>query len=111
MASPALFPTNRGARDNDNLERLLRRAAVHSTIQRFKRQSPEGALTVSHHQIGETAGLIWAVLAAQGPLTFADLMESIEAPQSLFFMAIGWLSREQKLRFEPADGDYIVSLA
>jgi hypothetical protein len=38
-------------------------------------------------------------------------MEEVNAPQSLFFMAIGWLSREEKLRFESADGDYIVRLA
>jgi Winged helix-turn-helix domain (DUF2582) len=111
MASPALSPGNRGAAENESLDRLLRRAAVHCTIERFKRQSPEGTFTVSHQQIGETAGAIWELLARQGPLTFAGLMESVDAPQGVFFMAIGWLAREQKLRLEPAGGDYLISLA
>jgi Winged helix-turn-helix domain (DUF2582) len=111
MASQALSPINGGSRDNESLDRLLRRASAYSTIERFKRQSPEGAFTVSYHQIGETSGMIWEILATRGPLTFADLMELIDAPQSLFFMAIGWLAREQKLRLEPADGDCLISLA
>ena len=66
---------------------------------------------MSDTRIGETAGLVWETLFRQGPLTFAALMEEVNAPQSLFFMAIGWLSREDKLKFEPFDGDYIVRLA
>ena len=66
---------------------------------------------MGYSQIGETAGNLWRVLESQGPQTMAALMEEIDAPQSLFFMAIGWLSREDKVRFEPADGDYLVSLA
>lgn len=66
---------------------------------------------MSNNRIGETAGMIWEILAQKGPLTFADLLESTEVPQSLFFMAIGWLSREEKLRVEPTGGDYLISLA
>jgi hypothetical protein len=44
-------------------------------------------------------------------LTFAAIMEEVNVPQSVFFMAIGWLSREEKLQFEPANGDYLVRLA
>ena len=65
---------------------------------------------MSQIQIGETAGNIWEALSSQGPLTFAALMEEINAPQSLFFMAIGWLARENKLEFEPAGGDYTIHL-
>jgi hypothetical protein len=66
---------------------------------------------VSYNQIGETAGHVWRALESHGPQTVAALMEEVNAPQSLFFMAIGWLSREDKVRFESADGDYLVSLA
>ena len=66
---------------------------------------------MSYDQIRETAGAVWEALSENGPLTFAALMERVNAPQSLFFMAIGWLSREEKLRFESAGGDYIVRLA
>jgi Winged helix-turn-helix domain (DUF2582) len=92
-------------------DRLLRRAAAYCWLERFKIQAAKGACTVSHTQIGETAGAIWDTLAKDGPLTFAALMEEVNAPQSLFFMAIGWLSREEKLHFEPSNGDYIVRLA
>jgi hypothetical protein len=37
-------------------------------------------------------------------------MEQVNAPQSLFFMAIGWLARENKLEVEPDGGDYTVRL-
>jgi hypothetical protein len=95
----------------ENFDRLLRRAAAHCWLERFKVQASKGAITVTYNQIGETAGAVWATLSKQGPLTFASLMEEVDAPQSLFFMAVGWLSREEKLQFEPADGDYIVRLA
>jgi hypothetical protein len=92
-------------------DRLLRRAAAYCWLERFKRQNSEGGSAVGYNQIGETAGNLWRTLDAQGPQTMAALMEEVDAPQSLFFMAIGWLSREDKVRFELADGDYLVSLA
>ena len=66
---------------------------------------------MGYERIGETAGAVGQTLSRQGPLTFAALMEEVDAPQSLFFMAIGWLLREEKLKIEPADGDYLVDLA
>jgi hypothetical protein len=92
-------------------DRLLRKAAAHCWLERFKGQNSKGAFTVSYDRIGETAGAVWHALSKEGPLTFAALMEEVNAPQSLFFMAIGWLSREEKLQFESAGGDYIVRLA
>jgi Winged helix-turn-helix domain (DUF2582) len=92
-------------------DRLLRRAAAYCWLERFKSQTSKGAFTVSYDNIGETAGAVWKTLSEEGPLTFAALMEEVNAPQSLFFMAIGWLSREEKLHFESNGGDYIVRLA
>jgi hypothetical protein len=66
---------------------------------------------MSYDQIGETAGAVWVVLSKDGPLTFSALMQTVNVPQSLLFMAIGWLSREEKLQFESAGGDYVVRLA
>ena len=92
-------------------ERLLRRAAATCWLARFRNQaSPKGVPTVNHDEIGETAGAIWQALSIDGPQTFAALMEEVDAPQSIFFMAVGWLSREDKLQFEAANGDYLVSL-
>jgi len=98
-----------GAGQPEALEILLRRAAAYCSPERLP-QASEGAYTVGYEQIGETAGAIWQTLSRQGPLTFAALMEEVDAPQSLFFMAIGWLSREHKLKIEPAGGDYVVEL-
>jgi hypothetical protein len=95
----------------ENFERLLRRAAAHGWLERFRTQASKGAFTATYDRIGETAGAVWEALARQAPLTFAALMEEVDVPQSLFFMAAGWLSREDKLQFGSADGDYIVSLA
>jgi Winged helix-turn-helix domain (DUF2582) len=92
-------------------DRLLRRAAAHCWLERFKHESLKGDPAVGYNQIGETAGNVWKALESQGPQTLAALMEEVNAPQSLFFMAIGWLSREDKVRFESADGDYLVTLA
>ncbi|HTW25361.1 MAG TPA: winged helix-turn-helix domain-containing protein [Candidatus Baltobacteraceae bacterium] len=95
----------------DAFERLLRRAAASCWLARFRSQaSVEGVPAVNHYEIGETAGAIWQVLSSEGPQTFAALMEEIDAPQSIFFMAVGWLSREDKVRFDAANGDYVVSL-
>jgi hypothetical protein len=94
----------------EEFDRLLRKAAAYCWLERFKSQTSKGAFTLGTHEIGETAGSVWEALSTRGPLTFAALMEEVNAPQSLFFMAIGWLSRENKLIFAPDGGDYIVSL-
>lgn len=94
----------------EGFERLLRRAAVTCWLARFKGQTGHGAIIVNHDAIGETAGRIWRTLESYGPQTFAALMEELDAPESVFFMAIGWLSREDKLEFVPADGDYLIRL-
>jgi Winged helix-turn-helix domain (DUF2582) len=96
---------------HEAFEGLLRRAAGHGWLERSKQQINEGANTVGNEQIGETAGTVWQTLCKRGPLTFSVLMEEVDVPESLFFMAIGWLAREHKLRIEPADGDYLVRLA
>jgi hypothetical protein len=41
------------------------------------------------------------MLSDLGPTTFALLIETIAVPESLFFMAVGWLAREIKSRSSP----------
>jgi hypothetical protein len=50
------------------------------------------------------------MLSDQGPTTFALLIETTAVPQSLFFMAVGWLARENKITIEPHDGGYEMRL-
>jgi len=104
------YAADMGPSQPELFDRWLRRVAAHCWLERFKQQT-SGGFTVGYKQIGETAGTVWETLSKQGPLTFAALMEEVNAPQSLFFMAIGWLFREHKLKIEPADGDYIIALA
>jgi hypothetical protein len=111
MSSILISLANTSPSQPENFDRLLRRAAAYCWLERFKSQTSKGAFTVTYDRIGETAGAVWEALSKDGPLTFAALMEEVNAPQSLFFMAIGWLSREEKLQFESAGGDYIVRLA
>jgi Winged helix-turn-helix domain (DUF2582) len=94
----------------DALEELLRRASAREAFRRFAKQAAKGVFRVSYDQIGETAGTIWATLSKRGPQTLAALIEEVNAPERLFFMAVGWLSREGKLEFEPTNGDYRVRL-
>ena len=109
MTSPALAPLPNSS-NAQAFERLLRMAAVYSSLEHFRRQSPKGVLTVGHPEIGQAAGNIWKVLSAEGPLTFAELMTRVDVPESLFFMAVGWLARESKVTFDPAGGDYLVRI-
>ena len=53
---------------------------------------------------------MWHILFEQGPATFAPVIEAMGVPESLFFMAVGWLARENKITIEPRDGDYEMRL-
>jgi len=53
-------------------------------------------------QIGETAGVVWRHLDANGPLSVTRLVKEIDAPRDLVMQAVGWLAREDKLTI---DGD------
>ena len=50
--------------------------------------------------IGHTAGVVWKVLAAQGPLSMTKLIKEAAAPRDLVLQAVCWLAREDKLEFE-----------
>lgn len=102
--------TEIGAALVEEFETLLRKAAANYRLAELTNRTPHGAWTMAYDQIGETAGAIWQNLAQEGPRTLGVLMQELSAPESLFFMAVGWLSREGKLEFEPAGGDYTVWL-
>jgi hypothetical protein len=93
-----------------NFEELLRQAAAYSQYERFRSYVSRGEFKMPFSEIGETAGAVWQTLSNEGPVNFAKLMDEVNAPESLVFMAIGWLAREDKLAIEPAGGDYTVRL-
>jgi len=100
---------------SDSFERLLRRASLNLRLTRSATRS--GARSESHapdridsEPIGETAGVLWQILSEEGPASFASLIQEIGVPESLFYMAVGWLAREGKVEFEQHDGDYLILL-
>ena len=46
--------------------------------------------------IGTTAGSVWQVLNANGPITVARLVKETGAPRDVVMQGIGWLAREGK---------------
>jgi hypothetical protein len=92
-----------------DLDRLLRRSALNSRLARIGgRANQAGVSPPGFAAIGETAGAVWQVLEDDGPTTFASLIDGLNVPESLFFMAIGWLAREDKIEFERHGGDYTI---
>ncbi len=50
-------------------------------------------------EIGSAAGMIWNVLKKEGEANVTQLQKKTNLPQSQFFMALGWLAREDKIQF------------
>lgn len=65
---------------------------------------------LSSDRIGETAGDVWRVLADRGSQTVAGIKKSIDAPDDVILLALGWLAREDKLAFETNGRSVTVSL-
>ena len=61
-------------------------------------------------QIGETAGAVWRLLDANGPMTISRLVKELDAPRDLTMQAIGWLAREDKITIEEEARSRVVSL-
>jgi hypothetical protein len=68
------------------------------------------ATTSGIDQIGETAGLVWHLLNASGPLSLTKLAKQIDAPRDIVMQAVGWLAREGKVWVENGSRGRSVSL-
>ena len=51
------------------------------------------------HTIGEAAGEIWRILKDKENLSVSAIVRRVKQPQSVAYMGIGWLAREDKLVF------------
>jgi len=51
------------------------------------------------HTIGEAAGEIWRILQDEKNLSVSAVVRRVKQPQSVAYMGIGWLAREDKLAF------------
>jgi len=61
-------------------------------------------------EIGETAGLVWAALKDNGPLSLAKTVKAVGRPRDLVMQALGWLAREDKIWIEDDGRSRVVSL-
>lgn len=95
---------------SDTFDKLLRRAAAFSPSLDGGGDPTNGSGGDEFGTIGETAGAVWHMLSDGGPTALASLIEAAGVPESLFFMAIGWLGRENKITIEPCHGDYEIRL-
>jgi uncharacterized membrane protein len=53
-------------------------------------------------EMGEAAGTLWRYLRAHGPVTLSALQRGTRLAPPTFYMAVGWLAREGKVRLERA---------
>lgn len=61
--------------------------------------------------IGVVAGLIWKHLDQQGPVTLTKLAKAIPAPRDVVMQGVGWLAREDKVRFEDTPRSRVLRLS
>ena len=61
-------------------------------------------------RIGETAGEIWNLLDAEGPLKMTQLVKQADAPRDVVMQAVGWLAREEKISIDEQSRARVVSL-
>jgi hypothetical protein len=61
-------------------------------------------------RIGATAGVIWRLLDAHGPLSISRLVKEVDAPRDLVMQSLGWLARENKICIDDDSRTRIVSL-
>ncbi len=61
--------------------------------------------------IGANAGIIWRLLSEKRSLTMKQLEEVTGFERQELMLALGWLSRENKIGFAQKGNDMLVSLS
>ena len=62
------------------------------------------------HNIGDTAGKVFDVLKKKGPLSLNKLVKETNREEKVTLMALGWLSRENKIEFLKKGRQLTISL-
>ena len=62
------------------------------------------------NDIGINAGIIWQLLSEKGELSIRELGELSNFKESFILLALGWLSREDKIHFFDKNGVLYVTL-
>ena len=61
-------------------------------------------------KIIKCAGMIWVFLGKREEVTLAQLSKSIKEKSEVIFQALGWLAREDKIRYRETKRSIYVSL-
>ncbi len=62
-------------------------------------------------KIGEIAGKLWKEFNKRGELAISQVPKIIKEKDTISYMALGWLAREGKLKFEIVKNKTLVSLS
>ncbi len=62
-------------------------------------------------KVGESAGAIWNYLKDRSDASAAELRKALEMNDATFWMAVGWLARENNLVFTRQGKEMSISLA
>ena len=63
------------------------------------------------NEIGMAAGKVYQLLSTNGPATHGKIKKGVkDAKSEVVDMAIGWLAREDKLKFQAKGKSVIISL-
>ncbi|MCM1110604.1 MAG: winged helix-turn-helix domain-containing protein [Clostridium sp.] len=67
---------------------------------------------MNNETIGTWAGAVWNVLNENGALTIKQIKKETKLREKDIYAALGWLSREDKVKFEdtPDGKDVVVNL-
>lgn len=65
---------------------------------------------VMEQKIGETAGKVWKALRQNGELAISQVPKVLKEREALSYLAIGWLAREGKIRFQTSGKKTLVRL-
>lgn len=61
-------------------------------------------------QIGQTAGMVYRFLEKKKEASTTELLKELDVPYDILQMALGWLAREDRIRFEKARKTLKISL-
>ena len=48
-------------------------------------------------EIGNMSGKVWRLLDGEGDLSIQQIKKKLDVPDPLLYMALGWLTREDKI--------------
>ncbi len=60
--------------------------------------------------IGEMAGKVWMIMGKKGSVDISKFPQILKEKGEIVYQALGWLAREDKIKFHKKEGRTFVSL-